>query len=240
MRVLDLMRDLECRDLLEIAYEAYPPTDSPPRLVVQMAQEALGMPETLELLKILELTPGKSHYPLVYPVARHMQPEDRDWLRVETQSLLGILYFLSQSVEVPEKDRQKGRVTVTKDEAGNPFDWEKVLGDSLQIRSGSSRLTEAAVAVYYRGNWFYNDDSDLESKATLSLSFLRFLRSRPEKVRGSCPYLPFRSANNMVLPQQPNQESREEHLGLPYPLPTFNRFLLGEPLPYLRLDLVLV
>ena len=163
------MRDLECRDLLEIAYEAYPPTDSPPRLVVQMAQEALGMPETLELLKILELTPGKSHYPLVYPVARHMQPEDRDWLRVKTRSLLGILYFLSQSVEVPEKDRQKVRVTITKDEAGNPFDWEKVLGDSLQIRSGSSRPTESAVAVYYRGNWFYIDDSDLESKATLSL-----------------------------------------------------------------------
>jgi len=60
-------------------------------------------------------------------------------------------------------------VTITKDEAGNPFDWEKVLGDSLQIRSGSSRPTESAVAVYYRGNWFYIDDSDLESKATLSL-----------------------------------------------------------------------
>lgn len=48
-RVLDLLRELERRDGVELAYEAYPPTDSPPRLVLEVASEAQGKPETSDL-----------------------------------------------------------------------------------------------------------------------------------------------------------------------------------------------
>lgn len=80
-----------------------------------------------------------------------------------------MLYYLSQAVEVPERDVKKGKVTVARDETGKPFDWKAVLGDSMTIASQTARPAEAAVAVRYRGTWFYIDDSDLESKSTFSM-----------------------------------------------------------------------
>ena len=98
-----------------------------------------------------------------------MQPRNSDFLRVETRSLLGMLYYLSQAVEVPERDLQKGKVMVTRDELGRPFDWKEVLGNAVKIESRKTRPAEPAVAVRYRGRWFFIDDSDLESKSTFSM-----------------------------------------------------------------------
>jgi hypothetical protein len=80
-----------------------------------------------------------------------------------------MLYFLAQAVEVPEPDRQKGKVIITRDDSGEPFDWSRVLGNALRVRSQPSRPAEAAAAVRYRDQWFYIDDADLESKATFSI-----------------------------------------------------------------------
>ena len=51
------------------------------------------------------------------------------------RSLLGVLYFLSQSVELPAPDVQAGLVTVTEDDDGQPFDWSKVTGKVMTIHS---------------------------------------------------------------------------------------------------------
>jgi hypothetical protein len=168
-RVLQLARDLERRNALDIVFETHPSAGTTPRLVLQIAPEALSLPETQELVKILQLAPGKTHYPFVSPAVQHMQAQDSDVLRVETRSLLGMLYYLSQGVEVPDRDRQKGKVTVTLGESGTTFDWQQVLGDSLRIKCQEIQPIEAAVAVRYRGSWFYIDDSDLESKSTFSM-----------------------------------------------------------------------
>ena len=168
-RVLELLRQLERKDALKLGYESYPPDDGRPRPVLQVSPRALQYRETQELLQILRLTPGGTHYPLVYPVARHALPGNGDSLAVETRSLLGMLYYLAQAVEVPDQDRHKGKVIVTRDDAGEPFDWNKVLGNSLMVRSQPFKPAEAATAVRYRGMWFYIDDADLESKATFSI-----------------------------------------------------------------------
>jgi hypothetical protein len=83
--------------------------------------------------------------------------------------LTGILFFLSHGVQVPEQDIAAGRVTVTRDADGQVFDWSQVLGDLLMVRSQQAPPSNAAVAVNYRGNWFYVDDSDMQSKYTLML-----------------------------------------------------------------------
>ena len=70
---------------------------------------------------------------------------------------------------MPENDLEKGKVMVTQDELGRPFDWNEVLGDAMKIESRKTRPAEAAVAVRYRGAWFFVDDSDLESKSTFSM-----------------------------------------------------------------------
>jgi hypothetical protein len=107
LRVLQWSRELERRNAIDIVYETYPSGGAPPRLALQIAPDALLFPETQALVQILGLTPGKTHYPLVFPAAQHLQPRNSDLLRVETRSLLGMLYYLSQAVEVPERDRQK-------------------------------------------------------------------------------------------------------------------------------------
>jgi hypothetical protein len=88
---------------------------------------------------------------------------------VELRSLVGIMFFLSHAVEVPEQDLDAGRVAVTHDKNGQPFDWNLVVGDLLHIRSLKETPQNAAVAVQYRGSWFYIDDSDISSKYTFML-----------------------------------------------------------------------
>ena len=75
----------------------------------------------------------------------------------------------SQSVQVPEQDVAAGRVTVTRDAAGQPFDWQRVTEGVLTIRSSTEPPDNASVAINYRNSWFYIDDSDLDSKSTFSL-----------------------------------------------------------------------
>ena len=85
------------------------------------------------------------------------------------QMLMGILFYLSQAVEAPAEHEEAGLVTVTADQDGRPFDWAAVTGDLLRIRATTSQPDGAAVAVRYKGHWFYIDDADLTSKSTLAL-----------------------------------------------------------------------
>lgn len=93
---------------------------------------------------------------------------------VRGRSLLGVLYFLSQSVEPPEEHARAGLVTQTRDRAGVPFDWTLLLGDLMRIHASRTRPANAFTAVEHRGWWFYIADDDLTSKATLSLVHLLF------------------------------------------------------------------
>ena len=90
--------------------------------------------------------------------------------RSTTRSLLGVLHFLSQSVEAPQSHRDGGLVTVTRYEDGETvFDWSDVFSDLMRIRSSASSPEGAFVQIRYRGHWFYIEDSDLASKSTFGL-----------------------------------------------------------------------
>ena len=168
-RLLTLIGELYEQDAIDLVYETLPMPDRQARVVLQFTADALARPETRELLTLLQLAGGRRHYPLTYYVVEHEQTQDQESLSVETRSLLGILFLLSQSVEVPERDMRAGKVTVTRDETGSPFDWRNVTGDLLRIQSAPTISVHAAVAVQYRGSWFYIDDTDLGSKSTFSL-----------------------------------------------------------------------
>ncbi len=104
------------------------------------------------------------------------------------RSLLGALFYLSHAIAVPAVHVEAGLVTVTRDEHGRPFDWGQVTGDLLHVRSGPGRPHGAAVAVPYRGHWFYIDDADLSSKSTFALLVELFsLQSAPAD--GDAPVL---------------------------------------------------
>jgi hypothetical protein len=48
-------------------------------------------------------------------------------------------------------------------------DWDEVLGGYFTVRQSKQRPEAAAVAVRYRGYWFYIADDDLDSKSTFDL-----------------------------------------------------------------------
>ena len=134
--------------------------------------------------RALDLEPGRDEFMLTeFPYRR--QPSE---VGVSSRSLLGVLYFLSQSVEVPAQDVQAGLVTVTEDGLGQPFDWSKITRKVMTIHSQQSRPENAYVAVQHRGSWFYIADDDHTSKATWGfLSILFALQSA--SAQGKSPLL---------------------------------------------------
>lgn len=160
-RVIKSFRTLQTRGVLEVALGA---RHGVPRLVLQISPRARDWTEVQELSSYLGTPPGQTQYFL-----SKQKADDPGHIQVVTRSLLGIMFYLSQSVEAPESHIKSGKVTTTRLESGEKFDWSLVTGNLLRIRSQSNAPSTASVAIYYRDHWFYVEDSDLNSKSTFSL-----------------------------------------------------------------------
>jgi hypothetical protein len=134
--------------------------------------------------ELLELSPEDNEF----DVFTGMRPSTPKSIVINTRSMISIMYFLSQSVEVPAEDMDAGYVTRTLTESGQEFDWQQVLGGLLRIQFASSRPNSRCTAVEYRGTWFYIDDADLESKSTFSMLSMLFALQAGD-VRSIAPVL---------------------------------------------------
>lgn len=115
--------------------------------------------------RILDLPAGRDEYVLDgFPFGR--QP---DHIGIRCRSLLGIMFFLSLAVEVPQEHVAAGLVTVTKAKDGRPFDWRLLTDRVLTIHSQKTEPSNAFVAVKDRGWWFWVAEDDPDSKATFAL-----------------------------------------------------------------------
>lgn len=164
--VIDLMRDLEKQNLLEFMYETY---DDKTEISLVLKKEAWSLNETVRMADLLGIVSGKTHYDVIYRSFRADEKARRQAIMLETRSLLGVLFFLSHSVAVPDQDLAENIVRVTRQANGAPFDWSKVLHDAFSVKSSQNPPASPAVAVKYRNNWFYINENDISSKATLML-----------------------------------------------------------------------
>lgn len=162
LTVVKLMRTLQKRNLTNVEYE---PVDGRSTLVFSLAEEAFELPETHKLVEMLRLTPNKRDYPIVMNEIDH----NPNVLSLRTRSVMGLLYYLSQSVEVSKEDAGKGKLTTTRYADGRPFNWDDLFSNLFQIKSSPDKPSDAFVSIKYRGQWFYIDDTDIESKRTYSL-----------------------------------------------------------------------
>jgi len=160
LRATKLLRLLELKNMVVGARQS-----DGSGLVLRFRPEAKDLTEYQELAAILGLDPDKG----TYPVTTAIDAVRSDAFYIRPRSFAGVMYFLSQSVDVPAKDIEAGRVTVTRESNGEPFDWSRVTGGLMRVHSSARRPVNASVAVYYRGSWFYIDDSDLDSKSTFSM-----------------------------------------------------------------------
>lgn len=128
--------------------------------------DRISRADGVEVRRMLRLNPGGSEVILTGKPEKHRGPDD---LYLQTRSVIGIPFFLSHNVEVPQAHIEKGLVTVTKNPDGSVFDWHDVTGDLLNVYSSATPPVDAFVKLRYRNSWFYIADNDLESKSTFML-----------------------------------------------------------------------
>ncbi len=128
--------------------------------------------------ELLGLAPEGSEFEITDMVLDRSETQ----IALRGRSLMGTLFFLSQSVAVPAIDEEAGRVTVTRHTDGSRFDWDTLSGKLLKIHTAGEDPVNAFVKVHYRGHWFYIGDSDLNSKTSFGLlKYLFSLQSEPGK-----------------------------------------------------------
>ncbi len=145
---------------------------------LRFAAAAADREETRELKSLLRLDPARTSYRV--SVGGAFRSDDE--ITLATRPLISALNYLSQGVEVPERDYEKGRVRRTTRADGSPFDWQDLLSEVFRVRV-SERAPEpglASTAIEYRGAWFYIEDHDLDTKSTfVLLTQLMSLHSAP-------------------------------------------------------------
>lgn len=92
-------------------------------------------------------------------------------LDMETRSLLQVLFFVSQGIDIPPAHVVSGIAPQTFEADGTAFDWQQVMGGLFRVcwAEGKKPPPCAHVAVRYNGYWFYIDERDRDTKATFAL-----------------------------------------------------------------------
>lgn len=170
LQLMDIFVEFENKDAIHL-FKKQDAESKKPYYILSIDPNGVDLQLMTRFWEMLELDPGTYQFYLTrFAGKKHGGNE----IAIETRSPLGLMYFLSHSVEPPMIDEMCGRVTLTLNEYGEVFDWNRVLTDlmevkSIPIRKRCQRFPLGAVAVKYRGAYFYIDDSDLHSKSTFSL-----------------------------------------------------------------------
>ena len=142
----------------------YRVSDGEPQLVIRISEAFKNSETANQFARSINATIGQTSYVFGAPSIKDKQSID-----IVTRSLLGVMFYLSEAVEVPEQDIVEGRVTVTKTDDGEVFDWAEITGELLRIHNSKNLPADVSLLIFYRNYWFYINDSDLISKSTFSL-----------------------------------------------------------------------
>jgi hypothetical protein len=160
-RLLDLLDRVRGRELVR-----YTVDEDTSELIVQFDANADVEGSLREIKELLNLQENENTFVLTTDHARGRSGN----LSVRSRSIMSILFYLSQNVEVPLEHEERGLVTVTRRSSGERFDWnETPAGRLFRIRQSAGRPDSSFIAIPYRDHWFYIADDDLDSKATFML-----------------------------------------------------------------------
>jgi hypothetical protein len=160
------------------------------RLVVEVVPEVIGHPAMVELAMLLNLQPGLGRYevvmaPGIVPDPLLFPGPPRADLELSTRSTAQVWFYLANGVEVPPEHLAEGVAIAPVGPDGALFDSRAVTDGLFTVHAGAGHKPPktAYVAVWHRGYWYYIDDRDQASKATLALvlavSRLDFARMQP-------------------------------------------------------------
>ena len=105
----------------------------------------------------------------IKPVLPEIQAERDDIVAIQTRSGMQILRELSSFIQVPEQHQREHRVFPA---AMVPPDGQEAPSPLIQILSDTSKPADAFVSIHYNDLWFWIDNRDLRSKATLTFMLI--------------------------------------------------------------------
>jgi hypothetical protein len=123
--------------------------------------------------ELLGLAGDASQFEIVYG----MFPSDTEHVAVLTRSMMEIMLHLGFGIDLPAEDVASGRVLAGKRQAGEA-EGERLV----HIKSGAEAPADTYATVKYKGNWYWIDENDVESKR--SFTFLMILFSLAETGQG--------------------------------------------------------
>jgi hypothetical protein len=172
------LRALQSKGLIEFGRAAGADGEYELRIAPQAADDS----DAIHFRTLLNLDPALNRYRVRVGIGA----PDNQSIAVTTRAMTGVLYYLSQGVQAPRGDAETGRVTRTRTASGDVFDWNSMLEGVLSVESAPARPENAAIAVPYRGSWFYILDDDLQSKTSFSLlAQLMTLQAGPSVTGGA-------------------------------------------------------
>jgi hypothetical protein len=156
-----ILRELQTHGALVLKYQV---RDEKPQLIIRIADSFKNSKLANQFARSINASIGKTTFVFEAPSIK-----DKPSIDIVPRSLLGIIFYLSHGVEIPELHLKEKRVVITKKKNGDVFDWKKITGDLISIHNRSIEPEDAMLKIFYRNHWFYINDSDLISKSTFSL-----------------------------------------------------------------------
>jgi hypothetical protein len=160
IQITEWLRELEQEKLLFGAREA--DTEEP---VLLLAEGAKQHPAWSALQKEFAFAEDTHSIPL----RSNINEKQSNAFNLMPRSFDNIMFFLSQSVQVPEQHIELNLVPTRNDASGTLFDERSVSKGLFRVYSSVEEPETATVKVFYREHWFYIKDSDFAAKSTFSM-----------------------------------------------------------------------
>jgi len=150
-------------------------------MALRFSPTSKNSPDAQRLKQLLGLEPDRNNFPIVEAEMVNAEkargvlgqsPGALDpsvvWVEVglRGRSMLEIMQVASKGVQVPDEDIERGTATANRapdqQNADSATDW-------LVIKSSDSSPSDSSLKIEYRGDWFYIDDTDLQSRETFAM-----------------------------------------------------------------------
>lgn len=154
--LMRLLRRLRLEGAVDLGYVGTSTATAP---VIALSRTS---PSARRFRGLLKLDPARTTYRL--ELGTLAEARDPGAVVVGTRSVMGILFFLSRGVDVPDADFAQvsgNRPIAPPVDSPHP--------SLFRLRVSDIEPQTQPLRTYYRGHWFYIDDADRSSKQTLTL-----------------------------------------------------------------------
>ncbi|MEO6953716.1 MAG: hypothetical protein ABI321_18075 [Polyangia bacterium] len=132
---------------------------------LELGSDSQHLVEPARVKEVLDLSPAKTRF----RYTRDFLDLGGDRIALRLRSVLSMMFYLAEAVEIPPAHAAAGIVEITHEPDGRAFDWQRVLGNLFRVESSEKEPQNAYLKVRHRDHWFFIRDDDLDSKATFML-----------------------------------------------------------------------